>query len=211
MIPSATPPLANTRTTPRRTQAERKQQTIAKLLDATIHCLIEHGYRDTSIGRICDHAGVSHGGLFRHFSSRTALIAAATEEIGQRHLIELRRVLDDAPEGQELIERLVDSFRDATRSPLTAAWREVLLAARTNEELRIAVKPALQHFETAIMDVAASLPPTPEGPRALGTLLLSLLHMFDSESTSWTILQTEDVLQLRHDWAVKLLRDTLGG
>ena len=66
-------------------------------------------------------------------------------------------------------------------------------------------------FETAIMDIAASLPSTMDDPRALGTLLLSLLHVFDSESTTWTILQTEDVLQIRHDWAVKLLREAFGG
>lgn len=204
MTPTPTP-----RKAPRRTQAERREQTIAKLLDATIDCLVEHGYRDTSIGRICDKAGVSHGGLFRHFSSRTALIAAATDEIGKRHLVELQRVISSAPKNQDVIERLVHSFREATRSSLTAAWREVLLAARTNEELCIAVKPAVQHFETAIMDIAAILPTTLDNPRALGTLLLSILHMFDSESTTWAILQTEDVLEIRHEWAVRLLRDAL--
>ncbi|MDP6934274.1 MAG: TetR/AcrR family transcriptional regulator [Myxococcota bacterium] len=196
---------------PRRTQRERREETIAKLLDATIECLIDHGYRDTSIGRICTRAGVSHGGLFRHFSSRNALLAAATDEVGRRHLVQLHAVLASAPEGRDVIDTLVHSFREATRSPLTAAWREVLLAARTNEELRVAVQPAVQNFETAIMDIAVSLPSTMDDPRALGTLLLSLLHVFDSESTTWTILQTEDVLQIRHDWAVKLLREAFGG
>ncbi len=199
-----------TQTAPRRTQAQRREATIAKLLEATVGCLVEHGYRDTSIGRICEAAGVSHGGLFRHFPTRTALIAAATDEIGRRHL----RVLEGlaaAPEGEgDMVEALVRFFRQATRDPRTAAWREVLVAARTDAALRADVAPAVQAFEDAVMQVAAGLSGAPVGrARELGTLVLSLLHMFDSEAISSAILVTEDVERMRHAWAAGLLRDAL--
>ena len=194
---------------PHRTQQERREETIGKLLNATIDCLVDLGYRDTSIGKICTRAGVSHGGLFRHFSSRTALIAEATREVVQRHLTELHAVIEKPLFDGDIIEVLVHSFRHAARSPLTCAWREVLLAARTNEELRHAVAPAVQSFEDAIMEIAAQMPGAPEDSREFGTLVLSSLHMFDSEAICVPIVHNEDITQRRHDWAVELLRGAL--
>ena len=192
-----------------RTQQSRREETIGKLVNATIACLIEEGYRDTSIGKICARAGVSHGGLFRHFPSRTALIAAATHKVVQQHLEELHAVLTQAPSNGDIVDLLVRSFREAARSPLTCAWREVLLAARTNDELREAVAPAVQSFEDAIMAIAANLPGTPDDTRTFGTLILSLLHMFDSEAICVPIVHNKDITQRRHEWAVNLLRAAL--
>lgn len=195
---------------PRRTQRERREATIAKLLEATIECLCEHGYRDTSIGRICKAAGVSHGGLFRHFPSRTALIAAATDEIGRRHVAQFYALLEAPPSEAGLAELMVQSFRKAARSPNTTAWREVIVAARTNEELREAVTPTLKNLEEALMAFASQMPGAPTDPRAVGTVVLSLLHMFDSEANTSNILITEDVQELRHQWAVQALASAMG-
>ena len=191
--------------TPRRTQDQRRSATIAKLLDATIGCLVEHGYRDASISRICEKAGVSQGGLFRHFGSRTALLVAATNEIGSRHLAQLGKIMEGGVLEREQLDDIVSYFRSATRDPITAAWREVLVAARTNEELRLAVAPAVQGVEDGIMGLAELITDDPARVRPLGALLLSLLHMFDSEATTSSILSTEDVEALRHAWAVEML------
>jgi AcrR family transcriptional regulator len=197
-------------TAPRRTQHERREATIAKLLDATIGCLIEHGYRDTSISRICDRAGLSQGGLFRHFGSRVELLAAATDEIGTRHLARLHDLAQwDSIEVDQLDE-IVRYFRAATRDPLTEAWREILVAARTNEALRLSVAPPVKRLEEGIMEIASMIAPDEASARGLGTLLLSLLHMFDSEATAAAIVGTEDIEEIRHAWAVELLRSALG-
>lgn len=196
--------------TPRRTQRERREATIAKLLEATIECLIEEGYRDTSIARICKRAKVSHGGLFRHFPSRTALIAAATDEIVRRHMANLRALIDEGELNINRVEAIVLFFREGARAPLTAAWREVLVAARTNSELSDAVTPAVRNFEDAIMDLAAELPGASDNHRELGTLLLSLMHLYDSEATTIPFFATEDIEVYRFDWAVKLLSEALG-
>lgn len=195
---------------PRRTQRERREATIAKLLEATIECLCEYGYRDTSIARICKAAGVSHGGLFRHFPSRTALIAAATDEIGRRHVAQFYALLEAPPTESGLVETMVQSFREAARSPNTTAWREVIVAARTNKELREAVAPTLKNLEEALMAFSSQMPGAPTDPRAVGTVVLSLLHMFDSEANTSNILITEDVQELRHQWAVQALASAMG-
>ena len=66
-------------TTPaqRRTQAERREGTIAALLDATVRCLVTHGYAGTTTQRIQDEAGVSRGALLHHFASKSELLVAA--------------------------------------------------------------------------------------------------------------------------------------
>ena len=142
----------------RRTQQQRREATIAKLLDATIECLIEHGYRGSSIGQITKRAGVSHGGLFRHFSSRTALLAATTEEIARRHLSGLHRLVEGPPSGDDPIEALVTFITRTSRSPLTAAWREVIVASRTDPDLRHQITPSIQYIEDSVMELAGHLP-----------------------------------------------------
>ena len=191
---------------PRRSQQERREATIAKLIDATIDCLINLGYRDTSIGRICEGAGISHGGLFRHFSSRIELISAATFEIGRRNLVMLENLTDGSQSKDELLENMVLFSRREARSPMTCAWREVLVAARTNTELRDGIRLAIQAFEDAIMDFAAKLPNGPKDKKAFGVLLLSIIHMFDSEAVTAATLVSEDIEKMRHDWTVKLLQ-----
>ena len=193
----------------RRTQKERREATISKLLDGTIHCLVHHGYRDTSIGRICDQAGVSHGGLFRHFATRTALVAAAASEIAKRHMAQMAKVLADPPVHGDLVEALVGFVRQATRDDLSGAWREVIVAARTDPALRDAVVPAVQFYEDAIIEAAAALPGAPQDKRKFGTLVLSLIHAFDSEASTQIIVESPDIEALRHEWAVVVLRAAL--
>src|SRR4051794_17665171 len=75
---------------PRRTQQERREGTIRKLLFAATETLIEVGYAEASVQRICARAGVSQGALFRHFPSREALMVAASADVGNRLLLQYR-------------------------------------------------------------------------------------------------------------------------
>ena len=66
-----------TATSPRRTQRDRRESSRARLLDATLECLAEAGYAGTSFPAILRRAGLSNGGLWRHFRSKAELLAAA--------------------------------------------------------------------------------------------------------------------------------------
>ncbi|MTD47769.1 TetR family transcriptional regulator [Conexibacter sp. W3-3-2] len=65
----------------RRTQPERRAETRAKLLDATIRSLLDVGYARTTTRRVTALAGVSQGAQTHHFSSRTELVCAAVERL----------------------------------------------------------------------------------------------------------------------------------
>ena len=65
----------------RRSQAERSATTREALLDATIACLVEEGYANTTTARVAERAGVSRGAHLHHFQTRSALVAAAVEHL----------------------------------------------------------------------------------------------------------------------------------
>lgn len=120
----------------RRSQAERVDAMRARLLDATIACLAERGYRNTSTNDIVRLARVSRGALAHHFPTRTELVSAAARRLIDQRAAEFReRFGAIAPERRTPAEALdvLWSFYD---SPSCVALLELTIAARHEPELR---------------------------------------------------------------------------
>ncbi len=81
----------------RRSQAERSASTREALLDATIACLVEDGYANTTTARVSERAGLSRGAHLHHFQTRQALLAAAMEHLAERRGREPSRSSREAP------------------------------------------------------------------------------------------------------------------
>ena len=77
--------------TPTRTQAERSAATKQRLLEATVECLVDLGYRGTTMDAVAERAGMSRGAQLHHYGSRERLIAGAVEYLADRRLSEIRR------------------------------------------------------------------------------------------------------------------------
>lgn len=197
--------------TRRRTQEERRQETIGKLLAATIACLSELGYAGTSTSKIVSRAGVSQGALFNHFDSRVALIVAATEEVCARHLAQFARVVDVAARlPGDRVEPVVAFARETARAPAHAAWHEVMVAARTDAALREGVRGALARFEAGLLDAAQAVFEVPDARmERFGAVVLSLMHAFDSEAVTVGIVSNEAIEAQRTAWAAEVLRAEL--
>jgi len=194
---------------PRRTQAERKTSMIARLQEATIGCLAESGYARSSVARICERAGVSQGALFRHFPTRQALVAATTWEIGRRHVAGILELVAAGPITPESLPGVLIPFlRAAARSEAHAAWHEVMVAARTDEDLREEVRQPLADFEGALLDTIGHLTGSPPSPR-VGAIILSILHLFDSEAVTVAIVPNPELEAARLQWAEEVLRGLL--
>ena len=69
-----------------RTQQQRREDTIARLLDASIETIVEVGYARASAKVIAQRAEVSDGALFRYFPTMGDLMAATAHEAGRRQL-----------------------------------------------------------------------------------------------------------------------------
>ena len=126
----------------RRTQSQRSATTRQVVLEATIDCLIEAGYRGTTTTAIQARAGVSRGALTHQYPSKNDLLAAAIV-----HLAEVRaaEMLDSARGARASIELLrgIDRFGE---HGLRVLWRtfntdlfqaaiELWVASRTDDEL----------------------------------------------------------------------------
>src|SRR6202012_1602196 len=67
-----------------RTQQERRDQTRARLIEATIKSIADHGYPATTTRQIAESAGASLGAIAHHFPARVDLIATALDEVWRR-------------------------------------------------------------------------------------------------------------------------------
>ncbi len=144
----------------RRTQAERTAATVTKLLEATIDSIVELGYAGATTRVICERAGVSQGGLFRHFATRRDLIVAAIEHLHETRRSNLNKDFDPDLGGfspPRIIAQL-RAVRDHIREPRNMAYLEVMLAARTEPDLRAGLGPLLAGQDRAVRASASKNP-----------------------------------------------------
>jgi AcrR family transcriptional regulator len=183
----------------RRTQKERREGTIRKLLDAATETLIEVGYAETSVQRICDRAEVSQGALFRHFATREELMVAVGADVGAKILDSYKKKFTTLAKQERDIESALRLVRDATRSRLNQAWYELEVACRTNENLRNALEPVSQRYFTDICALAREL--LPDVALALGPsfdlLVTSVIALFDGETMHRFLVKDKDVEEAR--------------
>ena len=146
-----------TTTRERRTQAERREHTITALLDATVRCLAERGYAATSTAAVCAEAGVSQGALFRHFPTRQALLVATAEHVAARNVEEFRTTVGSEVDTVDDVAAVLAHLRAVVLSPANQTWRELLVAARADADLREALHPAREALQARMLDAASDL------------------------------------------------------
>jgi AcrR family transcriptional regulator len=139
----------------RRTQEERRAETRAKLLDATIRCVLEVGYAGTTTRRVADLAGVSQGAQTHHFPHRVDLVGAAVERLAERRIAELRVIAADLPQSPSerlpaLLDLLWADFSSATFTVFVKLW----VAAAHDGELYARMVPVERRIAKAIVELA---------------------------------------------------------
>ncbi len=141
----------------RRTQAERRDATRTALLDAAMECLVEEGYANTTTRRIAERAGVTPGALQHHFASKAELLSEAVRHIRSKFSQKmLSQGPPDAPSADARSEQLLDRMWEVHRGPMFYAYIELLVAARTDPELR-ATLADVQHEVASLNAVAAPI------------------------------------------------------
>lgn len=121
---------------PRRTQEERSAATRTRLLDATIDCLFELGFAGTTTTVIAERAGVSRGAQLHHFPTKAELVTTAVEHIFERRLREFREAFAKVPADVDREDAAIDILWSMVSGPTFYAWLELVVAARTDAELR---------------------------------------------------------------------------
>ena len=158
----------------RRTNAERAAETVDLIVNATLDAIAEVGVRNATTGEISRRAGVSIGALFHHFDTRLDLIVAAVEYNLADRYTRVSAFAERAWQEEFTTDHpraLLKLIRAITREPRSMVWIEVLVAARTERELRARVTPLLARQRELFRSVALTHP--------------SLATMTESDRMTW--------------------------
>ena len=155
-----------------RTQAERRARTRQALLEATIGLLAESGYAGVTTRAVAQRAGVTPGALQHHFEGKAQLVAAAAEHLNLALTRELvARTPTAGRSERELAEELLDRLWEMHKGPLMVAVAELVVAARSDAELRDLLAPMQRQAVVATGTVAAQFFPRASPPAALPALM----------------------------------------
>jgi len=156
----------------------RSRATHRRLLDATVACLVELGYAGTTTPRICARAGVSQGALFKHFSSKAALLAATVQHLFEFLVEDYRRSFATLAGSADPLQAAVELLRDTFARPELHAAVELMVAGRCDTGLAAALAPVQRTHRENLRQAAAQLFPGasdhPDFDVTLDLLLASL-------------------------------------
>lgn len=144
------PPTDAARKPRRRTQAERRAATQTALLEATVDCLVDYGYVNTTTTKIAQRAGVSRGAQVHHFPTKASLVAEAVRYLSDRRTEQLAERLPSLRTGDDGIADMLDLLWEAHSGKVFDATLELWVAARTDDELR-------EHLGRLERDVTAKM------------------------------------------------------
>ena len=145
-------------------QAEKSAMTRSAILEATIQCLLELGYANTTTALIANYAGVSRGAMMHHFPSRISVMRAVIDYLHVLRLQEYRDLMSDIddPQSQLTDKAIRESVEAAWRYvnlPSFMAYQEMLAASRTDAELRQIIEPVEKDFEKQFLDTVKAVFP----------------------------------------------------
>ncbi len=164
----------------RRSQAERTDATRAALLDATIELLGEVGYGALTTREVALRAGVSRGAQTYHFPTKADLVAAAIERLFVEQAARFRLTFEAVPPAERDLGAAVGMLWEIVRGPSYAPVLELVVAARTDEHLRVVVHAMMTTLEHTVADLLTDLFPgfdgTDDGVAMLVDLAFSIVQ-----------------------------------
>jgi AcrR family transcriptional regulator len=158
----------------RRTNEERSATTRAKLLDATVTCLIERGYGGTTTTEIAKVAGVSRGAQLHHFPVKAELMGAAVEHVFVRRQEEFTEAFLALPAESDKVSAAIDLLWKNLQGGIFYAWLELVVASRSDPELRERLLSVCIKFDQDIQSLVRELFSPPE---EISELLHSTGHL----------------------------------
>lgn len=118
-----------------------------RLIEAMTQVAARQGYRDASVARVVEQAGVSRATFYEHFADREACFLAAFEIAARRIELALPRIEAEFSPAHRTGELLDDLLTNMVRMP--AATRILLVEALAGgPEVRRAHERFVQHVET---------------------------------------------------------------
>ncbi|WP_238998540.1 TetR/AcrR family transcriptional regulator [Nocardioides limicola] len=122
-------------------QTERTRAMRARLLEACVDCLVEHGFAGTTTTLVSQRAGVSRGAQLHHFPTKNDLVLAAVQHLMEVRGAELRAAAATMPTGEGRTRAVLHMLGDHFAGPVFTAALELWVAARTDPQLLTELAP----------------------------------------------------------------------
>ena len=137
-------------------QMLKSATTRARLVDATIRCLVKFGYAKTVTPLVAAEAGLSRGAMLHHFANGDALIRATIIELHERRINAFRRA-SQTHAGD--VRAMVRDYWQQLQKPGFIAFQELAVAARTDQALAAILLPLQEDFSTRFQSLTGELYP----------------------------------------------------
>lgn len=158
-------------------QQAKSMRVRKEICEATINCLVQFGYGETSLQRVANVAGFSKGALQHHFPSKEDLMVATSDLLLERPFMQPRKS-EDLPESVEAA--LLQNWKRLTNTEAYLALLEILIASRTDLKLQDRIETKLAAWNDELDRLALrmfrSRTGTDEDVVALQTMTRSLMR-----------------------------------
>lgn len=154
----------------RRSQANRRAETRAKLLEAARDLFIEIGFAETPTPEIVCRAGVTRGALYHHFADKADLFRVLVEEEAKAVSVHIDRETRDVPDPEQAMIIGSNAFFEAMlvpgrvrllleEAPAILGHHDAVALTRANgsEELRDGLTRALPGHSPQHIDALTNL------------------------------------------------------
>lgn len=129
-------------------RTKKASTTRFRLLEATLDCLVELGYANTSITTIAERAGVSRGAVQFHFPTKLSAMEAVIQHLLQRRLDMYRAEMARIPADADFLTHALRAYWKQVTHPEFAAQQELALAGRTEPDIARCLSRAYQEYVT---------------------------------------------------------------
>lgn len=130
----------------------RKEETHDRIVRTAARAIRQHGYDGLGVASLMKEAGLTHGGFYAHFGSKTDLLAEAADRAGAEGVESLGRLLAGvAPDAA--LDTLIDAY--LSDAHVAAPEAGCAIAATGCEVPR--QQPAVRHAATRRMKEMADL------------------------------------------------------
>lgn len=146
---------------PRRTNAERSAETRGAIIQAAIELLFSRGHTVTTTIAVASRARVSRGAMLHHFPTRVEMLIAVADHIVKWQREQRRAKSRELEPGMKRYYAAADINWEVQKQPATIALLEIMLATRSDPQLRKGFAPFIKQMremrQNAAIGVAGDL------------------------------------------------------
>lgn len=141
-------------------QQRKSAQTRVAILEAAVDCLEKHGYARTTTQMIAQTADISRGAMLHHYATKQDLIAAVIDYTFFKRIERFTSSINGLTEFQRVQEQAgIELYWESLLTREYSAYLELLVASRTDPELREVFMPKAQRYDRVEREVVLKVFP----------------------------------------------------